>query len=160
MDLPSTPFNRIAHFLAPPAQVNLEEIDKAGWIVCPMESPGHIDSVTAEHLQAVFAKDGSQVFTALPLEPGTTETREFPASEEGLTAFDKIFFPFNCIIFTKGDWFVLFTTDDYYLVAGQPEYVSLFAPDIAEAKKHFRDYAADPVFHGDLSKIVEKYAAE
>jgi hypothetical protein len=141
------------------------------WTAVPVQSSSHLCEADQERLIRAFQNSGQRWVWAVALEPLHNATLVFriPVSSQGLQEFNRECSHFNYAVFAEDESsLVICTTDDYFVVAGNPTFVSeAVGRSEAEAIEAFRQFAQDPswtekaaaFFDSVLQAITEDYGA-
>jgi hypothetical protein len=135
-------------------------IKQAGWVAVPQEGYWQTNAENLARLLQALLKRGYRCLYALPTETLTPPLPiyQITVSSEGLDAFGSASGALNYVLFAgKPDWIGLFASDDFSVLAGEPDFVrEVLGSDIAEAFSNYHAYAADPFWgrHGELLLYV------
>lgn len=143
----------------------------AEWIAVPVRSSSHLCEADQERLSRAFQTSGQKWVWAVALEPldNVTSVLRIPVSGQGFQEFNRECAHFNYALLAEDESsLVVCTTDDYFVVAGNPTFVTeAVESSEAEAIEAFRRFAHDPswtekvtaFFDSVLRAITEDYRA-
>jgi len=121
---------------------------KQGWVAVPVESSYHLSSTGESRLLEAISRHNGSVMWALALEAleNFPPAFEVPATMSGIKEFNHKCAHFNFSLFSEGEsWIGIFTTNEYYIVAGPIEFVrTVVGGNLEEAFERFYSFATDP----------------
>jgi len=140
-----------------------EFIASQKWVVVPVESGLHFDERDAERIAWSARRANQATLRAVLLEKLKDVEDNVPvkATKEGLLAFNKQYGHFNCVLVPPDFSFaIVCSTDDYYLVAGRPDFVrSAFGVEISEASEKFAEFARNEAWSAeDRARLLGVHA--
>jgi hypothetical protein len=129
------------------ADLREEWLGERGLVALPEESGRHLEEDECRRLAVAFRSFGVDRLIAIANDPLLVDEMvyELAASAEDLAAFSSEFSGINALLLpaTGVDMAVLFTMDDYHLVAGSRQFVSSYAGDIHAAQEEFLRFVDD-----------------
>ncbi|MCP9496889.1 MAG: hypothetical protein MSG64_20925 [Pyrinomonadaceae bacterium MAG19_C2-C3] len=148
-----------------PHHLRSEWIDQHRWAAVPVESASHFHEREAEWLSKAAAEVGCYECLAVATEPllPTEMCYRVPMTQEGLLDFSWKCAGLNYVLIPEDRSFaVLCTSDDYFIVAGQGDFVTkAIGSSIPTARKMFLRFGDDPLWQeperSHLVKVAEKY---
>lgn len=136
--------NRVLRLLKRSEDASLTLVKQEGWVAVPVESASHLDPNDQTRLLRAINDRGDERLYAVVVEP----LQEFPGAfavpptSEGLQDFDQSLAHFNVVLIPNLlTWIVVFTTYDYFIATGPPDFIQALvgcAPESAFAR--FREF--------------------
>jgi len=128
--------------------LRLKAVHALGWTVVAVESGAHFEQEDATRIADAAQTAGSSEIVAIPTEAlaGRPAGYRMKPTSEALLEFSRRCGHFNYLLLgTDCRFAVLCTVDDYFLVAGPEQFVSVaVGGDIDAAREDFRAFAGDP----------------
>lgn len=136
------------------------------WAVVPVESASHFDESDAEHLSNALSQIGCRECLAIATEPleNTALSYTVETTKEGFLEYSRETTALNYVLVPAEPSFaILCTSEDYYLVAGPPEFVTTAVGSSIEAARiRYLKFADDQLWPESERKrllaVAEKYS--
>jgi hypothetical protein len=149
-----------------PWDLNTSWIVAHHWAVVPVESASHFDESDAEHLSNACSQIGCRECLAIATEPleNTVLRYTVETTKEGFLEFSRETTALNYVLLPVGRSFaILCTSEDYYLVAGPPDFITTaVGSSIEAARVRFLQFADDQLWpvseRKRLLAVAEKYS--
>ncbi len=122
-------------------------IKQDAWVAVPVESGYHFDNSDQERLLHAITYFATTRLFAITLEylDASDNIIEIPLSRNGIAEFNRQYGHFNVVLFPELlNWVVICTTDDYFIVIGNQQFVEkVVGHSIEESFVEFRIFATD-----------------
>jgi hypothetical protein len=148
--------------LAGPEMFRSKLLRDKGWSVVPVESASHFNSQDVRRLSSAIRSLGFVDCLAIIADEVTEGPMVYrvPITEDGLASFSQECLGLNALLVPQDEAFaVLCTVDDYYLVAGQRNFVAAATGgDISKAREAFSSFANRPAWPDDMRRFLMNIA--
>jgi len=139
-------------------------VKKQGWLAVPLESGYHLDVLDQAHLLKAILGQGSKQMWAVSMEALENFPSAFSVSidPDGIRTFNQQCGHFNFALFAdEPSWVVIFSTDDYFIIVGPPDFVHTAAGgDAGAVFSNFQAFATDSKWPQEVSsKLLSVYKA-
>jgi hypothetical protein len=143
-----------------PGDLNDDWLSDGQRVAMPEESGRHLEPAESRRLEFALRSSGVDALTAIVNDALVLDelVYELDARSEDLSAFSSEFSGMNALLLPRvgTDLAILFSTDDYHLVAGPSQFVAAYFGDIGAARQAFLDFVENhfEAMQSPLQRVV------
>lgn len=146
----------VRHSIKKERLTNISLVKQMGWIAVPTQRYSNIILMDQEQLHRTFLARGYHELLAVALDPMGTYPSVYvvPPTTQGIEAFHREWFSFNCTLFAgQPDWVIISTDSEFDVVTGSADFVrQLLNCEINEAFLRFQAFVTNHPMEEQMRK--------